>query len=870
MLIPSRVVGLVLGFLSAVVLVGCPGEDPVDDGPQMQLPDAGATGAPRFSGLATVTLEPGGRADVDLSSVLTDSDDELTTLRVTAVSSAHVVATLQGLVLTLRADPGFEGIESIALRAQDPSGLTGDADLRVEVGDVSVPEDVGPDGDAGDAGDDALDDGGDVRPDAPDMPDLGPDEPADPAPRSCATVFEYDPRHGGAQEVSVGGEFNGFDAEANPMQRGEDGIFRAELEIAAGDYGYKIVRNGDDWIFDPDNKYRKRVGCCDNSRIIVPECQGPEVRVLEAVAEPETASLRFAFEVFDSAADEGVDWESLQVDLRGAGAVQTRINGTTVEVVATGLHKPNRYTLRASVADMAGVRSAPIYVPVWLEDTAFEWRDATLYFAFTDRFVNGDVSNDGATPDVDARVNWAGGDWAGIRDRIEAGYFDTLGVNALWISAVVDNPDGRESGADGRSYTAYHGYFPSAQRDTENHFGTMEDLRDMVDAAHRHGIRVLVDAVGNQIHSSHPWRTERPADWFNEPGLCRDNDGWNVRPETCWFEPYLPDLRYEEPEVPRSVAIDAAWWVSEAHLDGFRVDAVKHMPHEFGYALRAYVDPLFAQSNASFYMVGETFVGTWSPETGDSLKAYIGPAEIDGQFDFPLYWELLRIVGRGEGGFGDLDRVIVASEGYYGPTAVMSTFLGNHDVPRFITHAQGAPPFDLWGNGGQALAWDDANRPGQPGDALAYDRAVQAFAFLMTMPGVPLIYYGDEIGMPGAGDPGNRRVFSDAGLNAHQQRLREAVGALGRFRGQSRAARRGLRRTVLVEDSTYAWVRSAGSEGVVTILSRAGGRISVALPAPFQDGDSLLAVVGPDGVVVSGGRIEVDLPPNGVAVLARP
>jgi glycosidase len=380
----------------------------------------------------------------------------------------------------------------------------------------------------------------------------------------------------------------------------------------------------------------------------------------------------------------------------------------------------------------------------------------------------------------------------------------------------------------------------------------------------------MVDQVGNHVHTSHPWRSERPESWFNEPGLCRDNDGWNVRPETCWFEPYLPDHRYEEPEVAVAVAVDAAWWVERADLDGFRVDAVKHMPHEFGYALRAYVDRLFADGNAEFFMLGETFVGSWSAEAGDLLKEYLGAGELDGQFDFPLYWELVRVLGRGEGGFAGLDRVVTESEAYYGSDAVMSSFLGNHDVPRFITHAARPAPFDLWGNGARELGWDDQRRPTQPVSAAPYDRMIQAYAFLMTMPSIPLVYYGDEMGLAGAGDPDNRRPFpGESGLTADQERLRDAVGTLGRFRRGSRALRRGTRRTVLVEDDVYAFVRASGAEAVLTVLSRGAIRATIPVPEPFEDGDVLVPVLGGDGATVVGSSVTLDLPAEGVLVLRR-
>jgi glycosidase len=565
-----------------------------------------------------------------------------------------------------------------------------------------------------------------------------------------------------------------------------------------------------------------------------------------------------------------VDWDTLSVEVNHAPAPRgsVRVLGDRVTLTLAGLDVPNRYTVVATVRDNAGAVSDPFYAPLWLEQEAFSWKDAVLYFAFTDRFHDGDPSNNDPTEGVEALANWSGGDFKGIQDKIEAGYFDELGVNALWISAPNDNPNRRDSGADGRGYAAYHGYFPSSWTEPEDHFGDVEDLRAMVAAAHRRGIRVLIDWVGNHVHDEHPWRRDNP-DWFNGPGLCRDNDGWNQRPETCWFEPYLPDLRYEVPGVTEAVADAGAWWVQETDLDGFRVDAVKHMPHNFGYTLRARIDPLFKHSNTPFYMVGETFVGDWNVGNGNLLKAYVRPGELDGQFDFPLYWELLKVIGRREGNFRDLERVVAASENFYGPSAIMSSFLGNHDVPRFVSHAW-QPPFDLWGNGGRDIGWDPNRRPGQPSEAEPYKRLEQAFAFLMTMPEVPLIYYGDEVGLAGAGDPDNRRVMpAEGALNVHQRALRERVGLLGALRRESGALRRGTRATLATEDGWYAYQRRLGQEAVVVVLSRDGGSFTVRPSAPINNGDVLRDAITGNTFTVQGGGVTLQLPANGAAVLVK-
>jgi glycosidase len=887
----------------ALGLSACVGSsEEAGEAPAPDLPDDRQGAAPRFGALPALEVEPGQGATLALGALVSDEDHAVGALRFSALAAGPLEATLEGDALTVRAPAGFEGFGSVALRVVDPGGLFDVADLRVKVGDPPLPPedmgadvvedadeldlppaDVGPDQPPGDMGE--GDQGGD--PDAVDPPDEGPgdveapdlpDEPGDPAPRDCRTVFSYDAGRHGADfgALWVAGEFNNFTPGMAALRdEDQDGVWTAAVALAPGDYGYKLVKDDGQregaWILDPGNPHLKTVGCCDNSRVLVPPCEGPALRVVAAVADPARRSLSFTLQVEDSPQDAGVDWESLSLRLneRALRPEEIQIVGDRVQVEVRGLEMPNRYTLRGSLQDRQGRASEALYAPIWLEAEPFQWEDAVLYFAFTDRFHNGDPSNDAPAQGVDALANWSGGDFRGIQQRIEEGYFDRLGVNALWISAPNDNPDRRDQGADGRWYASYHGYFPSSWRAPENHFGSLEDMRAMVAAAHERGIRVLVDWVGNHVHETHPWRAEEP-DWFNGPGLCRDNDGWNVRPETCWFESYLPDLRYEVTGVSEAVAEHGAWWSREADLDGFRVDAVKHMPHNFGYTLRAYVDQAQRDASLPFYMVGETFTGTWSQETGDLLRAYVNPAELNGQFDFPVYWELLRAVARREGSFRDLDGVVRASEGFYGPDAIMSTFLGNHDVPRFVSHAW-QPPFDMWGNGGRDIGWDPGRRPQQPAEAQPYRRLEQAFTFLMTMPGVPLIYYGDEVGLAGAGDPDNRRPMpSDQSLNEHQRRLRGHVERLGALRRESRALRRGARQTLLAEDNWYAWVRSAGSEAALVILSRDGGQVTVRAPAPFAEGETLRDALSDRTATVQGGNVTLELPADGGAVLVRP
>jgi len=160
----------------------------------------------------------------------------------------------------------------------------------------------------------------------------------------------------------------------------------------------------------------------------------------------------------------------------------------------------------------------------------------------------------------------------------------------------------------------------------------------------------------------------------------------------------------------------------------------------------------------------------------------------------------------------------------------MSTFLGNHDVPRSIHFAEDAP---LWSD-----AWTDGkdrnwvNQPGLVGGTTAYQRVGVALALLMTNRGVPMIYYGDEIGMPGAGDPDNRRFMQWSGYSAGQSALLATVQKLGAARAAHAALRRGDRTTLVVDDEAWAYQMSDGSDTVYVALNRSDAARTVnGLPA---------------------------------------
>ena len=322
-----------------------------------------------------------------------------------------------------------------------------------------------------------------------------------------------------------------------------------------------------------------------------------------------------------------------------------------------------------------------------------------------------------------------------------------------------------------------------------------------MDAAHDRNMRVIMDWVANHVHETHPYHSANP-DWFNSLAVCKDFSGnqqnWDRIPEECWFAPYLPDIDYTQPEPLHVMVEDALWWARTYELDGFRVDAVKHMPHAVAWNLEARIrreiEHRHAGGDEQFWTVGETFDGY------DRIDAYINRGDsllgLDGQFDFPLYYTLQAVFGSMSADLSALEGSLATGRAVYPEDR--GSFLGNHDVMRFVSEATEGYQ-DACVDGSElrvaGLAWDPQ----------IYTRMRLAWTFLFTQRDVPLVYYGDELGMPGYSDPDNRHplwwyVDTDATttvesvaaqLDGDRATLVRHVGALGRARQAHPALYRG-------------------------------------------------------------------------------
>lgn len=541
---------------------------------------------------------------------------------------------------------------------------------------------------------------------------------------------------------------------------------------------------------------------------------------LELVAKPQVKDNIVSFDVrlIDGA---GVA-ESPQIVITRNGSVLNFEQKNLTVSVSDNIGSTRKASYTITLATSNGVEVDPLFIPVWNEESKFDWRNGVLYFAFIDRFFNGNPANDNK---LNIQYDWFGGDFAGLKSKVEDGYFDRLGVNVLWISSVSMNTQK----ASGQS-CGYHSYWPITTGYSEKtaylfegassnnvpispiepHFGTLNELNELVKACHDRGIRVLVDFAANHVADDSPVFQKHP-EWFNyadyqdrDSILCEgptidgklSQQNWDRIPETCWFSDNLPDFNYEIEEVRQFTIEHARWLIRTTDIDGFRLDAVKHMPIQFIKELRAGIDEMFKGSDEIFYIVGETFDGEWK------IKQYIGDDMLHGQFDFPLYNKLRDTIMNGDGHFWDLKDFVPNNDKTYG-TALMSTFLGNHDVARAISHIHHDSELK-YGNNPEVT------------DAWAFRQLKLAWVFLMTSPMLPMIYYGDEYGLEGANDPDNRRMMEfSSQLNEEQTKTLQLVQKLGQIRHKHPALWRGTRQNIDAYARAYTYLMKDDDETIL-------------------------------------------------------
>ncbi len=630
-------------------------------------------------------------------------------------------------------------------------------------------------------------------------------------------------------KVQIAGDINGWNPKATNLTNNND-IWQTELSLNPGKYSYQIVLDGK-WMLDPNNK-----DSVDNNQggfnsVMKVGNFNPELC-------PELYTENYTDKEINIACNNKVDkfyvfWQNFKLSDRFV-----RNDSNTISItIPEQAENYKRSFIRVWAYNQHGA-SNDILIPLdngnvisnTKELTRSDKQALVMYFLMVDRFNNGDKNNDHLLkdPDVLPKVNYFGGDIAGVLQKVKQGYFSDLGVNTIWISPIAQNPLGAygENSDPHTKFSGYHGYWPISSSKVDYRFGTSDELKNFINIAHKDNFNVLLDYVSNHVHKNHPLYKQHP-DWATSlylPDGTKNLEKWDEYRLTTWFDTFLPTLDFSKPEVVDLMTDSAVYWIKTFDFDGFRHDATKHIPEVFWRTLTKKLK-LQIPASKTIYQIGETYGNR------DLIGSYVNSGELDAQFDFNVYDDAVAVFAKDDQSFVRLKNSILQSFLYYGDHNLMGYITGNQDRGRFISYASGDL---LFNEDAKKAGW---NRDIEVTNTVGYKKLTSLTAFIMTIPGVPVIYYGDEIGMPGANDPDNRRMMRFDNLKPEEAKVKEITTKLIHLRRNNLSLIYGDTKILKTSDKTFVYSRTYFNKIAVIVFNKDNieKNISFNIPEQFEN-----------------------------------
>lgn len=679
-------------------------------------------------------------------------------------------------------------------------------------------------------------------------------------------TFRYNPNGKKFNRVQLAGQMNDWVPSFHPdMTLNSDGIYEVTINVSPGTYMYQIVRDGD-WNHDETNpeKVDNNAGKF-NSILNIPSTQQYAPILLTESFDDEKVFLSLCNEQEQVY----VYWENYLLPANFLYISEKEI-GITIPAEAKNI---KRSYIRAIAANKFGI-SNDILVPLEYgkvisdvkQVTRFDKHADVLYSLMVDRFKDGNPENNKPMnrEDVDPRADYQGGDLAGITEIIKSGYFEKMGFTTIWMTPLNQNPlepYGEQQTPVKTKFSGYHGYWPISSTKVDFRIGTSDELKELTKTAHEHGLNVILDYVANHVHKEHPM-------FKNDTTICtplilpdgtRNIAQWNEHRLTTWFDDFLPTLNYDRKEIVETMTDSALYWIKTYDLDGFRHDACKHVQESFWrtltYKIKTQVE---IPENKPFYQVGESY---GSPQL---ISSYVNSGMLNGQFDFNTSDDASAVFALNSEDFHRVSNTLNTSLRVYGSHNLMGYISGNHDRGRFISYASGSLKY---GEDAKAVGWQ---REVGVGDPAGYDKIVQLNAFNLTIPGVPVIYYGDEFGMPGANDPDCRRMMRfGEDLNEKEQTTLESVAKLGQLRKNNLPLIYGDFIELYLTNTEWVYARNYFGEIVITVFNRnlEEKEIKVLLPKIMQN--KTYETTFGSNFSIEDGILTIKVKGNGVDVLTE-
>jgi len=445
-----------------------------------------------------------------------------------------------------------------------------------------------------------------------------------------------------------------------------------------------------------------------------------------------------------------------------------------------------------------------------------------IYLLMPDRFANGDPSNDSKPGMTQQGVNREklffrhGGDLKGVIDRLD--YLKSLGVTAIWLNPVLESD---------QPYESYHGYALTDHYAVDRRFGDNALYQELVRTAHEKGIRIIMDIVPNHVGDQHWFIKDLPDEtWIHQfPEFTRTNyrDPSLMDPyasewdrgimSDAWFDHHMPDLNQKHPQVANYLTQSYLWWIEHSGHDAYRIDTYAYPDQEY----MAQLGKRLQEEYPSFFFFAETWVHGVAnqaqyTQNNDLREGY--NSHLPGVTDFQLYYAINEALTREQGWTEGASRIYytLSQDFLYEDAFRNVTFLDNHDLSRFFS-----------------VIGEDLRK------------FKSGLAFLLTTRGIPMIYYGTEIGMKNFSDPDGKvredfpggweadqeNKFLRSGRSAREQEIWEYVQKLAQYRLRTPALQSGRLTQFVPENGVYVYFRYDATRTVMVVMNTHEGEALV-------------------------------------------
>jgi cyclomaltodextrinase / maltogenic alpha-amylase / neopullulanase len=632
--------------------------------------------------------------------------------------------------------------------------------------------------------------------------------------------FKY-PAKTDIKKVFVMGNFNDWNRTSLPLEIGDDNSWQLKYYMKPGDYEYKFVRDGVK-ILDPANpdSLPNGLGGFNNILKIGNNDSNKQAMFIKNEQIVKQDSIYLSFDYYHTDNSDSLNTHQMWILFNNNIVPEEFYNFDGSVLLFSSLIQNYDGLLRIMAVTNSGkiIRENHTLIrngmPMTVTNYPGDWHFSVLYSLIVDRFYDGDPSNNAPVedPELHHLANFKGGDIPGVNKKLDEGYFSSLGINALWISPIIQNPSiaFKEYIEPQRKFTGYHGYWPVNPRAVDRHFTTELQLKNFVNIVHTHDMKILLDFVSNHTHEEHQY-FKNHQDWYGKIQL--DDGTLNLRNWsgetmlTTWFDTFLPSYDFMNNDAAvEQVTSDAVWWLTEYGFDGFRQDATKHVPHKFWKTLTSKMK--YFVPDRELYQIGESF------GSDELISSFVNPGELNSQFNFSLYFPA-RWQFSGNPNFLSLNKSVTANLDHFQPVNLMGTITSSHDQVRFMGFADGQLAFD---ENGTERAF--SNPPLNVEHESSYNKLFMFTAWNMSLPGVPVLYYGEEIGQIGANDPDNRRMMRfDNELTPRERTFKRQMSQLIKLRRSYEALSIGDHQVIYEDLNSTVWLKSYFNQRLIILFN---------------------------------------------------